>query len=69
MVILVRMSIFYIEFDFEFFKRIIWMLWEDKMRIAICDDEKNVREYIKDRINVFDKDIDVVCFENGEDII
>lgn len=39
------------------------------MRIAICDDEKNVREYIKERINNFDRDIDVVCFENGEDII
>lgn len=69
MVILVRMSIFYIEFDFEFFKRIIWMLWEDKMRIAICDDEKNVREYIKEKINIFDKDIEVICFEKGEDII
>lgn len=39
------------------------------MRIAICDDEKNVREFIKDKIYIFDKDIDVVCFDKGEDII
>ena len=58
--------------DDDIIIRIIFLLSgrnKGEMRIAICDDEKAVREYIKDKINIFDNSIDVVCFENGEDII
>lgn len=39
------------------------------MTIGICDDEKEIRTYIAEKIKLYDADINVVLFESGEELL
>lgn len=39
------------------------------MRIGVCDDEKEVREYIKEKVNRLFPKAEVVLFESGQDVL
>ena len=39
------------------------------MKLAVCDDEKNIREYIAERIRAADGDMQIVQYETAADIL
>ncbi|MBQ9610725.1 MAG: response regulator transcription factor [Lachnospiraceae bacterium] len=39
------------------------------MTIGVCDDEREIRTYIAEKIRLYDSDINVVLFESGEKLV
>ena len=39
------------------------------MRIGICDDEKNIRELIADKVTKQCPDADIIFFSSGEEVL
>lgn len=48
----------------------IWYEEEIKLNIVICDDDKNILQYLKVKIeNILEQDCQIETFENGYDVI